>query len=83
MDLETGAFLHWPLPGTWVDNQHILNAMYIVWRAWKFFHKINDPHYKEWSATDVAYQNWLDEGKPAITVISQAEQWAREQGRLS
>jgi hypothetical protein len=59
MNLQTGTILNWPLAGDWLDNAKFLRAMTTTWKSWKF----HTSTAKDWTAADLAYQDWLNEGK--------------------
>jgi hypothetical protein len=73
MDLNTGAFLNWPLAGGWLQNSDLLRCMRSVWRAWKFA----NASAADWTPADLAYKEWLDSGEAQVKP-SKFETWLEE-----
>jgi len=77
MDMHSGTVLNWPVSGGWLDNGRYLRPMRTVWRAWRFF----TGSAKDWTADDLAYQDWLNENKPETKTNYQLWLENRNNGR--
>jgi len=79
MDLNTGTFLNWPMGGSYEKNKHYLPLMYSTWRTWEHWLRTRNPK-REWTYSDMLYEEWLMQDRPKIRKITQAQEWARENG---
>ncbi|MCP5097717.1 MAG: hypothetical protein GY943_19390, partial [Chloroflexi bacterium] len=76
MNLQDGTFLQWPLGPRYRDNKVVLPLMKITWETWRHVSLTGNPNHK-WSAWDINFDLWLNEGRGSTASESAAEQWIR------
>ena len=83
MDIREGHILNWPLGPDWETNAPVIEAMLATWKAWLFFSRTTNPKHTKWESWEVAYSDWLDEGRERLpSAPSAAEEWAIAQGLI-
>lgn len=78
MNLQEGSFIQWPLAVTWERQAWLLDVMYITWQTRQFIQRTKPASYK-WTAGDINFDTWLQDGRPQREQLSEYEQWEREQ----
>ena len=77
LDLQTGTVHQWPLPGGWLRNEPLLEAMIHIWRIAQLYATPID----QWTSEDVALDEWVQDGRPALAQpLTDYERWLANLG---